>query len=69
MAAVVPKKSYTIDDLWELSHRTGKRYELVKGEHRELTPTGWEHGRIMGTGAVHKVCDGIPGDQTLVRPA
>lgn len=46
MAVVVPKKSYTVDDLWELSHRTGKRYELVRGELRELTPTGWEHGRI-----------------------
>ncbi|MGQ9738622.1 MAG: hypothetical protein ACUVR7_10895 [Armatimonadota bacterium] len=69
MAVVVPKKSYTIDDLWELSHRTGKRYELVRGELRELTPTGWEHGRIMGAGAVHEVCDGIPGDQPLVRPA
>ncbi|MGQ9881407.1 MAG: Uma2 family endonuclease [Armatimonadota bacterium] len=46
MAVVVPKKSYTIDDLWDLSHRTGKRYELVRGELRELTPTGWEHGRI-----------------------
>jgi len=35
-----------VDDLWEISHRTGKRYELVRGELRELTPTGWEHGRI-----------------------
>ncbi|MGQ9881406.1 MAG: hypothetical protein ACUVSV_11160 [Armatimonadota bacterium] len=42
MAVVVPKKSYTIDDLWDLSHRTGKRYELVRGELRELTPPGWE---------------------------
>ncbi len=46
MAVSAPKKTHTIQDLWELSHSTGKRYELVKGELRELTPTGWEHGRI-----------------------
>ncbi|GIV21509.1 MAG: hypothetical protein KatS3mg023_3260 [Armatimonadota bacterium] len=46
MAVATAKKTYTIDDLWELSHRTGKRLELVKGELRELTPSGWEHGRL-----------------------
>ena len=48
MAVVVPKKSYTIDDLWELSHRMGKRYELVKGELRELAPASDEHGYVAG---------------------
>lgn len=46
MAVTAPKKTYTIADLWELSHSTGKRYELVKGELRELTPTGWQHGVV-----------------------
>ncbi|MGQ9541495.1 MAG: Uma2 family endonuclease [Armatimonadota bacterium] len=48
MAVVVPKKSYTIDDLWELSHRTGKRYELVQGELRELAPANIQHGFVAG---------------------
>lgn len=47
MAITAEKRIYTIDDLWELSHKVkDKRLELVKGELRELTPGGWEHGRI-----------------------
>ncbi|MEJ5252949.1 MAG: Uma2 family endonuclease [Chthonomonadetes bacterium] len=46
MAVTAPKKSHTIEDLWELSHRSDKRYELVKGELRELTPTGCQHGMV-----------------------
>lgn len=47
MAVAAEKRTYTIDDLWELSHKVkDRRVELVKGELRELTPSGWEHGRI-----------------------
>lgn len=46
MAVAAEKRTYTVDDLWELSHRTGKRYELVKGELRELAPAGEEHGYV-----------------------
>lgn len=45
-AVTAAHKRYTADDLWELSHRTGKRYELVKGELVELTPTVWQHGAV-----------------------
>ncbi|MCS6830053.1 MAG: Uma2 family endonuclease [Armatimonadota bacterium] len=46
MAVAIEKKTYTVDDLWELSHRTGKRQELVKGELRELAPANEEHGYL-----------------------
>ncbi len=48
MAVAAEKKTYTSDDLWELSHRTGKHYELVRGELRELAPAGEEHGFVAG---------------------
>ncbi|MEJ5252948.1 MAG: Uma2 family endonuclease [Chthonomonadetes bacterium] len=48
MAISAPKKTHTIDDLWELSHREGKRYELVKGELVELAPASDEHGYVAG---------------------
>ncbi|MBN1200979.1 MAG: Uma2 family endonuclease, partial [Anaerolineae bacterium] len=45
---VVQQKLYTPDDLWKLSHQPGeaKRLELVKGEIREMTPTGALHGVV-----------------------
>lgn len=46
MAAVQPKPKCTIEELWELSHRTGKRLELVEGELRQLAPASDEHGYI-----------------------
>ena len=46
MAVVTGKRRHTIEDLWELSHQTDKRLELVRGELRKGTPTGWEHGRV-----------------------
>ncbi len=46
MAVAAEKKTYTVDDLWELSHQTGKRYELVRGELRELSPTSPDHGYV-----------------------
>lgn len=47
MAVALEKKTYTIDDLWELSHQVrDKRLELVKGELRELSPTSPEHGYV-----------------------
>ncbi|MCS6951167.1 MAG: Uma2 family endonuclease, partial [bacterium] len=53
MAVVVDSRTYTIDDLWELSHRTGKRLELVKGELCELAPASEEHGYMaMRLGAL-----------------
>jgi Uma2 family endonuclease len=46
MAITTEKRKYTIEDLWELSHRTDKRLELVRGELRELAPANEEHGYI-----------------------
>jgi len=46
MAITTEKRKYTIEDLWELSHRTDKRLELVRGELRELAPANDEHGYI-----------------------
>jgi len=46
MAVSSPTKPYTIDDLWHLSHATGQRYELVRGELVEMAPTSPEHGYI-----------------------
>ncbi len=46
MAVAAQKKTYTVDDLLELSHRTGKHFELVRGELRELAPTVPEHGFV-----------------------
>lgn len=43
MTVTAPKKSYTIDDLWELSHHADKCLELVEGELRQL------HLQAMGT--------------------
>ncbi|MGC8783864.1 MAG: Uma2 family endonuclease [Armatimonadota bacterium] len=53
MAVATKKKTYTVDDLWEMSHSTGKRLELVKGELRELPPTSSEHGYVeLNLGAI-----------------
>ncbi|GIV21510.1 MAG: hypothetical protein KatS3mg023_3261 [Armatimonadota bacterium] len=47
MAVATAKRTYTIDDLWELSHRVrDKRLELVRGELRELAPANEEHGYL-----------------------
>lgn len=35
----------TADDLWKLPDHGGHR-ELVKGELREMSPAGYEHGRV-----------------------
>ena len=35
----------TAEDLWRMP-RNGRRYELVKGRLIEMTPVGWQHGRI-----------------------
>jgi Uma2 family endonuclease len=45
---VIQERLYTADDLWEFSHQRGeaRRLELVKGEPREMTPTGGLHGVI-----------------------
>jgi Uma2 family endonuclease len=48
MAITTEKRKYTIEDLWELSHRTDKRLELVRGELRELAPANFEHGLVAG---------------------
>lgn len=53
MAVAAEKRTYTIDDLWELSHQTDKRLELVKGELRESAPTSPEHGYVeLNVGAM-----------------
>ncbi len=46
MAVALEKRTYTVDDLWELSRQTDKRLELVKGELRELAPASEEHGYL-----------------------
>jgi Uma2 family endonuclease len=46
----IQQKVYTTDDLWELSHAPSgsieKRYELVQGEIREMSPAGGLHGGL-----------------------
>lgn len=43
----VLEKLYTVDELWEISHREpDKRFELVYGELREMSPAGGLHGVI-----------------------
>jgi Uma2 family endonuclease len=46
MAVSSQAKPYTVDDLWHLSHATGQRYELVRGELVEMALTSSEHGYI-----------------------
>jgi Uma2 family endonuclease len=41
--APVEKRVYTAEEFYELC-QTGERYELVKGELREMAPPGEEHG-------------------------
>jgi Uma2 family endonuclease len=41
--AAVEKRTYTAEELYELC-QAGGRYELVKGELREMPPAGEEHG-------------------------
>ncbi len=37
----------TADELLTLPTGMGKRYELVAGELRTMSPSGWEHGEIV----------------------
>jgi Uma2 family endonuclease len=37
----------TADELLALPTGMGKRYELVMGELREISPSGWRHGEIV----------------------
>ncbi|MCL6476639.1 MAG: Uma2 family endonuclease [Firmicutes bacterium] len=46
MAVATEKRTYTVDEFWELCHQTDKRLELVRGELRELAPANDEHGYI-----------------------
>jgi Uma2 family endonuclease len=45
MAPEVQTRRMTADELLSLP-RDGHRYELVRGELRELSPVGWPHGTI-----------------------
>ena len=48
---VVQEKLLTADDLWALAHQpenAGKRFELVRGALREMSPAGGEHGEVAG---------------------
>jgi Uma2 family endonuclease len=47
MAVATEKRTYTVDEFWQLCHQTDKRLELIRGELRELTPTGWQHGVVV----------------------
>ncbi len=45
----VQSRLYTVEDLWELSHRSeyaDKRLRLIEGELYEMSPAGGEHGGI-----------------------
>jgi Uma2 family endonuclease len=42
---VATPTSVTADELLRLSH-TGRRYELIRGELKEMSPAGPRHGRI-----------------------
>ena len=53
MTIAADKKTYTVDDLWELSHQTEGRLELVRGELRELAPANEEHGYV--TSQIHLI--------------
>ncbi len=46
----------TAADLWLLPEAPGKRYELVRGELIEMTPSGTKHGAISGeiVGFLHR---------------
>lgn len=41
------KTLLTAEDLWSLPDG-GRRYELIQGELREMTPPGVEHGLVCG---------------------
>jgi Uma2 family endonuclease len=46
---VLQEKLLTADDLWALAHQpenTGKRFELVEGALREMSPVGGTHGIV-----------------------
>jgi len=38
----------TAAELLDLPTGMGKRYELVRGELRVMSPSGWRHGKIVG---------------------
>lgn len=38
---------FTADQLLELPTGMGKRYELVAGELRVMSPSGWKHGSVV----------------------
>ncbi len=38
----------TAGELLELPTGMGKRYELVAGELRVMSPSGWPHGKVVG---------------------
>jgi Uma2 family endonuclease len=38
----------TAAELLELPRGMGKRYELVAGELRVMSPSGWKHGKVVG---------------------
>jgi Uma2 family endonuclease len=40
--------AFTADQLLALPTGMGKRYELVAGELRVMSPSGWRHGAVIG---------------------
>jgi Uma2 family endonuclease len=46
-----PKTLLTAEDLYSMPEN-GAGYELVNGELIEVTPPGWDHGVVVGNGAI-----------------
>jgi Uma2 family endonuclease len=46
MSVATEKRTYTVEQFWQLCQQTDKRLELVRGELRELAPANDEHGYI-----------------------
>jgi Uma2 family endonuclease len=45
----VQDQTYTIEDLWALSHRgDDKRFELIEGSIVEMAPVGMQHSAVAG---------------------
>jgi Uma2 family endonuclease len=56
---------FTADELLNLPTGMGKRYELVEGELRIMSPSGWRHGEIVDN--LHALLSAFIRDHELGR--